>query len=278
MPEFANPVAASSPERASFARILGIWFLIGAQSFGGGMATLALIRRAAVERERWVEPEEFARMWALVQVAPGINLLALTILIGRKAGGTAGIVAATIGLMAPSVAITILFTATYHRYEGAPIVRAAMHGVLPAVLALGLTVMAQIAKPMLANRGVGLQLPVVQLPRGKLHDRLVHAVLDRQFARDAGPIVADESLEEAGTKPFGGRLLADNGGRQLAMIAGKHQAVAAQQRDPAARLGALAGLVDDHQVETPRAQQLAVDAGGRGADHGGRVEDALGGL
>jgi chromate transporter len=148
MHDSANPVALS-PVRASFARILGIWLLIGAQSFGGGMATLALIRRAAVERERWTEPGEFARMWALVQVAPGINLLALTILIGRKAGGTAGIVAAIAGLMAPSVAITILFTATYHRYEGAPIVRAAMHGVLPAVLALGLTVMVQIAKPML---------------------------------------------------------------------------------------------------------------------------------
>jgi chromate transporter len=152
MPEPADPMSSSkltSPRRpASLSRILRVWLLIGAQSFGGGVATLALIQRAAVEQEQWVEPDEFARMWALVQVAPGINLLALAILIGRRAGGNAGIAASLFGLMAPSVSITILFTAAYQRFEGLPVVRAAMRGVMPAVLALGVVVMAKIAKPM----------------------------------------------------------------------------------------------------------------------------------
>ena len=67
-------------------------------------------------------------------------------------------------------------------------------------------------------------------------------------------------------------------GGKLAMVAGEHETIAAQQRNPAARFGALAGLVDHHEIKTPRAQQLAVDAGGRGADHRGRIEDALRGL
>jgi len=37
-----------------------------------------------VEERGWVEEEEFARFWALCQIAPGINLIALTILIGEK--------------------------------------------------------------------------------------------------------------------------------------------------------------------------------------------------
>ena len=62
------------------------------------------------------------------------------------------------------------------------------------------------------------------------------------------------------------------------MIAGQHEAIAAQERDPAARLRALAGLVDDDEIKSPRAQQLAVDARRRGANHCRRPEDAFDGL
>ena len=87
------------------------------------------------------------------------------------------------------------------------------------------------------------------------------------------PIMVDQPLEEADAETFGRRLLADDRRRQLAMIAGQHQAVAAQERNPAARLGALAGLVDHDQIEPPRAEQLAIEAGRRGADHGGRIRE-----
>src|SRR5258708_38822999 len=86
--------------------MLRVWFSLGLQSFGGGTATLALIQRAVVENYRWIAADEFTRYWALCQIAPGINLFALTLLIGRKTGGAMGAAAALAGLLLPSVRIT----------------------------------------------------------------------------------------------------------------------------------------------------------------------------
>jgi chromate transporter len=136
--------------------LLKVWLGLGVQSFGGGVATLALIRQAVIERHRWMSEEEFTRDWALVQVAPGINLLALTILIGRRLRGAQGILIALIGLLLPSVTIAILLTAGYARIKGQPAVEAALHGILPAVVALGLLTSVQMAQSLLkASRREG---------------------------------------------------------------------------------------------------------------------------
>ena len=138
------------PPPASLAHVARVWFGLGIQSFGGGVATLALIRRAAVEQEQWVTEQEFTRFWSLCQVAPGINLFALTILIGRKAAGAPGVMAALIGLLLPSVTITILMSAAYTRVREAPAMRHALRGLLPATVGLGLVAAFQVARPLAA--------------------------------------------------------------------------------------------------------------------------------
>ena len=144
--------------------MLRVWFGLGLQSFGGGVATLALIRRAAVEQEHWLTDAEFTRSWGLCQVAPGINLLALTILIGRKAGGAAGIAAALTGLLVPSASITILMTALYARVRHAGAVQAALRGLLPATIGLGLIACIQMARPLAATaRKEGIDTLAVSL-------------------------------------------------------------------------------------------------------------------
>lgn len=132
-------------------RFFRVWLSLGLQSFGGGMATLALVRRAAVEQEQWITEAEFSRFWSLVQLAPGINLLALTVLIGRRVGGIRGIVVALLGLLLPSVAITILLTACYASVRQTPLVKDALSGVIPAIVGLGLITAWQIARPLLEH-------------------------------------------------------------------------------------------------------------------------------
>ena len=131
-------------------RLLCVWLSLGVQSFGGGAATLALIRRAVVERHGWITDAEFVRDWALCQVTPGINLLGLTILIGRRLAGGAGIAVCLLGLLLPSVTITVLLTAFYGHYRGLPTVRAAVRGVIPATAGLGLLTAWSLARPLLA--------------------------------------------------------------------------------------------------------------------------------
>lgn len=144
------PLPVADIERPTLWLLLWIWFLLGVQSFGGGMATLYLIRRATVERYQWLTAAEFTRDWALCQAAPGINLLCMTILIGRQVAGLAGAVVALVGLLLPSVTITILMIALYADLRNLPVVQAALHGVVPATVGMGLLLTTNMARPLLA--------------------------------------------------------------------------------------------------------------------------------
>lgn len=135
--------------RTSLWSLLSIWFLLGIQSFGGGMATLYLIRRTAVDRYHWFTPEEFSRDWALCQAAPGINLLCMTILVGRQVAGLPGAVIAMVGLLFPSVSITIVMIALYADLRNLPVVQAALHGIVPATVGLGLLLTYNMVRPLL---------------------------------------------------------------------------------------------------------------------------------
>jgi chromate transporter len=123
------------------------WFSIGIQSFGGGTSTLMLISQASL-KHGWMGEDEFARLWALVQIAPGINLVKLTLLIGYRLRGWAGLVASMAGLLLPSAAATALMTAGYTLIRDLAVVKAALRGILPATIGLGLAMSANIARPL----------------------------------------------------------------------------------------------------------------------------------
>ena len=119
-------------------KLFRIWLLIGLQSFGGGTITMTLIRRNAVEFHGWVTQAEFNRHWSLCQMTPGINLIGLTIAIGRQVAGFRGVVICLIGLLLPSTLLTCAFTAAFVAVRDLPSVKGAMQGVLPATVGLGM--------------------------------------------------------------------------------------------------------------------------------------------
>src|SRR5262245_38951506 len=131
-------------------RLLWIWTIIGAQSFGGGSATLYLIRRVAVERHGWLTDDDFTRYWGICQIAPGINILGLVTLIGWRVAGALGALLALSGLLLPSAVITVALTSLYASIRQAPLVRAAIAGVVPATVGLGLLLAYTMVRPLLS--------------------------------------------------------------------------------------------------------------------------------
>jgi chromate transporter len=129
--------------------LLRVWAGIGLQSFGGGASTQLLIRRAFVERRDWVTADELARMWNLCLFTPGINLVALTVLIGRRLGGARGIVASLAGLLLPSAAVTCGLAAGFVRVQQSNAVHAVLRGVIPATAGIMLVVGIGFAQPLM---------------------------------------------------------------------------------------------------------------------------------
>jgi chromate transporter len=116
------------------------------------------MRRAAVEEHRWISEEEFAREWALCLFAPGINLFAMTILLGRRIAGWRGIVICMFGMLLPSVTVTLLLTAVYASIRESVPVKAALRAVIPTSVGLGLLTAYEMARtPVKASvrQGIG---------------------------------------------------------------------------------------------------------------------------
>lgn len=165
LPDSPNTLAAAPPPPSLLA-LFRIWLTIGATSFGGGPATLLLIQQNFVEKHRWLTPEEFAQSWAMLQFAPGINLIAVAVLIGRRLGGTAGITLSVLGMLAPAVAITMVMTAFYTRVREMPQVAGALRGITPALVGIGLALTWRLLKPPMralqkrgrAQVGIGIGL------------------------------------------------------------------------------------------------------------------------
>lgn len=129
--------------------LLRIWTGIGLQSFGGGASTLLLIRREFVERRRWIGTEEMARFWNLCLFTPGINLVALTVLIGRKLGGLRGIAASLAGMLLPSSIVTCILAAGFALVQHSTAVHAVLRGVIPATAGIMGVVGLDFARPLI---------------------------------------------------------------------------------------------------------------------------------
>ena len=154
---------APQPKPTGLWRIFFTFGMIGIQSFGGGSATFLLIHQTCM-KHGWMDEDEFIKSWAICQLSPGINLIKLTILIGRKLRGFSGMLAANSGLLVPSAIITGLMTAFYTLYKDLPAIQAAMRGILPATIGLSLAMSANLAVPIFkAAKGEGKVRFVVQM-------------------------------------------------------------------------------------------------------------------
>jgi chromate transporter len=189
MPE-SNPTLAESAAvlaeapHPTLREILKVWLQIGLQSFGGGSSTNLLIQKEFIHKRGWLTIEEHLRFWVLSQLVPGINLIALTILIGKKLGGPAGIAVSLLGMLLPSAGITTLLAVGFGVIQGWPPIQGMLKGLTPASAGISLVVAVQFANPLLirarkegrlalglslfiivggAAMGVLLQLPVVTI-------------------------------------------------------------------------------------------------------------------
>jgi len=102
---------------------------------------------------------EFGEAWALSQLSPGIHLVALAGLIGRRIAGWRGVVAAVAGMMIPAALITVALTAAYGVIAASPLAGAALAGVAPVTG--GMTI-ASSARP--AGTAVRTSRPMSESP------------------------------------------------------------------------------------------------------------------
>ena len=112
------------------------FFKIGTFTFGGGYAMLPIIQRELVEKYKWTTNEEVMDYYAIGQCAPGVIAVNTATFIGYKKRGNLGGIAATLGVICPSVIIITIIAAFLNNFADLAVVKYAFGGIRVAVAVL----------------------------------------------------------------------------------------------------------------------------------------------
>lgn len=121
---------------ASLPELTATFSKIGLFTIGGGYAMIPMIEHYVVERNKWVEKEEFLDLLALAQSAPGVFAVNIAIFIGYKLRGLKGAIFASLGSALPSVVCILLIAIFFRTFRENQIVEYVFRGIRPAVVAL----------------------------------------------------------------------------------------------------------------------------------------------
>ena len=195
------------PPPPSRAAQLRAWLTIGSQSIGGGAATLLLMRRILINQRGWVDAQAFADDWSLSRVSPGMHMIALAALLGRRYGGRSGMVIALVGLLAPASVLAIALTAAFDLIRDNAVIGRVLLGMGVAALGMSVGVQSRLARDVArSGRLVAVDLAVFSaaiaigfvVPTATVGVIVAGIVVGIAFlGRSAAPPLPDPALEES---------------------------------------------------------------------------------
>lgn len=109
---------------------------IGAFSFGGGYAVLALIQKEVIESNGWISPKDFIDIVAIAEMTPGPIAVNSSTFVGYRVGAIAGSTVATLGVVLVPITISLIVSVYYNKFKHLDQVNWIIKGIRPAVLGL----------------------------------------------------------------------------------------------------------------------------------------------
>lgn len=110
-----------------------IMMKIGAFTFGGGHAMIALLEDEFVSRRKWIESKEFTDLVAIAESTPGPIAINCATYLGYKRAGVIGSIFSTVGICVPSFVIIYVITLFIQQFLAIEVVSKAFLGMRVAV-------------------------------------------------------------------------------------------------------------------------------------------------
>ena len=119
---------------------------VGVTTFGGGYAMLPALQREVVEKRGWATEEEVMDWYAIGQCTPGVIAVNTATFVGQKQKGVLGGIAATLGVVFPSLVIITIIAAFIRNFADLPAVQNAFAGIRACVCVLILNAVVKLWK------------------------------------------------------------------------------------------------------------------------------------
>ena len=107
------------------------FFKAGLFAVGGGLATLPFLQDISA-KTGWFTLDQLADMIAISECTPGPIGVNLATYVGFSTAGVPGALAATLGLIAPSIIVILIIAGFLKRFQDNRYVQAAFYGLRPA--------------------------------------------------------------------------------------------------------------------------------------------------
>lgn len=112
---------------------------IGAFTFGGGYAMIALLENEFVQKKKWIDKDEFLDMAAIAESTPGPIAINSATYIGYRIAGVLGSTVSTIAVVIPSFVIIYAISLFFEKFLSLKWVGYAFNGIQVCVVYLILT-------------------------------------------------------------------------------------------------------------------------------------------
>lgn len=126
---------------------------IGAMTFGGGYAMIPFLERELVEKRGWTSSEKLMDYYAVGQCTPGVIAVNTATFVGQSMAGVAGGIAATLGVVFPSLVIICVIAGVLSNFADIPAVKSAFAGIRVCVCVLIFNAVVKLWKNAVPDKG-----------------------------------------------------------------------------------------------------------------------------
>ncbi|HRY78747.1 MAG TPA: chromate transporter [Candidatus Izemoplasmatales bacterium] len=132
-----NPPSIGAPDnKVRLSTLFGVFAKIGAFTFGGGYAMIALISKESVEKRKWLNESEFLDLIAIAESTPGPIAVNSATYLGYKLRGFWGSFFATLGVVLPSFVVIVILSYFLEAFRHLTWVGYAFQGIAAGVAVL----------------------------------------------------------------------------------------------------------------------------------------------
>src|ERR1700738_781300 len=125
--------AINSDERVTLAALFVGFLKVSLLGFGG---PLVWARRIVVDRQRWLDDQEFAEILTLCQFMPGPNIVGITLCVGSRLRGAIGAITAVAGFILIPWTVGLALGGLCLQYAHLPVLQNILGGISAAAAGL----------------------------------------------------------------------------------------------------------------------------------------------
>lgn len=123
-------------EAKSLGMLFFTFFKIGLFTFGGGYAMIALLEEEFIQRQKWLDKDEFLDMTAIAESTPGPVAINSATYLGYKLAKVPGAATATVAVCLPSFLIIYAISLFFEQFTRLTVIANAFKGIQVCVIYL----------------------------------------------------------------------------------------------------------------------------------------------